>query len=250
MSTAEIEPGTIDLAQANAALADQSAVERIQWAVEHFGEAAVLLSSMQRTSSALMHMFHSLGLENEILFVDTGFHFHETLWVRDEFLRRYRLNVVTLYPKHTPEQQEQLYGRKLHMFKDGQPECCEARKERPFVEHMQRRGRRLVMNGLRRSDGGRRAKIEVLEADPRFGGYKLNPLLDWSDGRLDEYIAAHDVLVHPLHAENYPSIGCACCTTPVLPGEDPRAGRWRHLRDLEGQGPQYCGINFSDGSGI
>jgi phosphoadenosine phosphosulfate reductase len=245
-----MEAPTLDRQEANRLLTGMSAVERVQWAVEQFGDQMVLLSSMQKTSSALMHIFHRLGLENDILFVDTGFHFHETLRIRDELIRRYRLNVVTLYPRHTPEKQEQLYGRKLHLFRDGQPECCEMRKERPFIQYMREAGRRVVLNGLRRSDGGKRLTIELLEADPRYDGYKLNPILDWTDAALDAYLVEHDVPVHPLHAKSYPSIGCECCTTPVMPGEDPRAGRWRHLRDTEGQGPQYCGINFSDGSGI
>lgn len=245
-----MEAPTLDRQEANRLLAGMSAVERVQWAVEQFGDQVVLLSSMQKTSSALMHIFHRLDLENDILFVDTGFHFHETLQIRDELLRRYRLNVVTLYPRHTPEKQEQLYGRKLHLFRDGQPECCEMRKERPFVEYMRQAKRRVVLNGLRRSEGGKRSSIEILEADPRFDGYKLNPILEWQDEELDAYLIQNDVPVHPLHAQSFPSIGCECCTTPVMPGEDARAGRWRHLRDAEGQGPQYCGINFSDGSGI
>lgn len=239
-----------DLATANEVLAGMTAVERIQWAVDHFGTHAVLLSSMQKTSSVLMHMFHHLGIDQEILFVDTGYHFHETLWVRDEFMRRYRLNILTLYPTKTPEEQEHLHGRKLYLFQDGQEQCCEFRKEKPFLDHMLGAGHQLVMNGLRRAEGGKRGSIKFLGTDPRFGGYKLNPILDWSDEQLAEYLDTHQVLVHPLHAQSYPSIGCATCTTPVAPGEDPRAGRWRHLRQPDGDGPEYCGINFSDGSGI
>lgn len=227
-----------------------SATERVAWGVQHFGNSAVLLSSMQQTSSVLMHLFHTLGLDNEILFVDTGYHFHETLAVRDAFVARYKLNIVTLYPKNTPERQEQLYGVKLYQFSDGQKQCCDMRKEQPFIDAMQRSKHRLVMNGLRRSEGGKRGSIDFLGTDPRFGGYKLNPILDWTDEQLADYLQTHQVLVHPLHAQSYPSIGCACCTTPVEPGEDPRAGRWRHLRTQDGDGPRYCGINFSDGSGI
>lgn len=250
LSTAEEVPATIDLALANRLLEGISAEERIQWAVDRFGEQAVILSSMQKTSSVLMHLFHKLSLENEILFVDTGFHFHETLQFRDEFMRRYKLNIVTLYPTNTPEKQEELYGRKLHLFVDGQPECCDMRKKRPFNKHMKTNGRKLVMNGMRRSEGGRRAKIDFLEVDPSINGFKLNPLLDWSEEQLETYLKENNVPVHPLHAKSYPSIGCACCTTPVAPGEDERAGRWRHLKTDEDEGPRYCGMNYSDGSGI
>jgi phosphoadenosine phosphosulfate reductase len=249
LSTAEQPSATLDLAEANRLLEGMTAQERITWAVNRFGQHAVLLSSMQKTSSVLMYLFHQMGIDNEILFVDTGFHFHETLAVRDAFLRRYRLNIVTLYPKNTPDRQEQLYGVKLHLFRDGQPQCCEMRKEHPFVDRMKAQGHRVVMNGLRRSEGGNRGNIPYLGVDPRFAGYKLNPILDWSDDEVERFLSENDVLVHPLHAQSYPSIGCACCTTPVAPGEDARAGRWRHL-NVDGEGPKYCGINFSDGSGI
>ena len=250
MSTAEEMPATIDLAEANQVLEGMSAKERVRWAIDRFGDNAVILSSMQKTSSVLMHLFYELGLENEILFVDTGFHFHETLNFRDAFMRRYKLNIVTLYPTNTPEKQEELYGRKLYLFKDGQPECCEMRKTLPFTKYVKASGRKLVMNGLRRSEGGKRANISFLEVDPSINGYKLNPLLDWSDEQLQDYLKEHNIPVHPLHAKSYPSIGCACCTTPVAPGEDERAGRWRHLNTKDDEGPRYCGMNYSDGSGI
>src|SRR5262252_4863840 len=96
----------IDCAAANAALEPLGAVERILWAVERFSDDVVLLSSMQKTAVVLMHMFHRLGLANEVLFVDTGYHFFETLKMRDEYMRRYRLNLVTLYPASTIEEQE------------------------------------------------------------------------------------------------------------------------------------------------
>ena len=240
----------LDLPAANEPLRKMSASERVQWAAARFGMDAVLLSSMQKTSSVLMHIFHRLGLAQEILLVDTGFHFPETLGVRDEFQRRYGLNFVTLLPERTPEQQEKDYGKQLYQFVDGQPLCCNLRKEAPFLRHMREHGRQLVMVGLLAAEGGRRRKLEPLTRDPRFDGYALHPLFDWDEGRVAEYLREHQVPVHPLHAQGYPSIGCQTCTTPVKPGEDARAGRWRHLREPGANGPQYCGLNFSDGSGI
>jgi phosphoadenosine phosphosulfate reductase len=227
-----------------------SAEDRIRWAVDAFGPHAVLLSSMQKTASVLMHLFHRLGLENEVLFVDTGYHFRETLQLRDEFMRRYRLNLVTVYPDLTPERQEKTFERKLYLFVDGQKECCRLRKTVPYLDHMKRSGHRLTMAGLRRSEGGRRGRVDPLILDPRIQGYTLHPIFDWTDDRIEDYLRAHAVPEHPLHLRNYPSIGCECCTTPVAPGEDPRAGRWRHLREPGDDGPKYCNINFSDGSGI
>jgi len=240
----------IDLKQANEQLLRLDALGRVRWAAKTFGEGAVLLSSMQKTSSVLMHLFHRAGLDNEILFVDTGFHFHETLALRDAYMRRYKLNILTLYPEHTPEQQEENFGCKMYKTNDGQPICCDLRKGKPFIDYMKASGRRAVFGGLRRTEGGARGRLAVVAEDPRFGGYRVHPIFDWDDDMVEAYLADHDVPVHPLHGRCYPSIGCQCCTTAVRPDEDDRAGRWRHLREGEGAGPVYCGINFSDGSGI
>jgi len=96
----------LDVATANKQLDGFTVTERISWAVETFGRDAVLLSSMQNSASVLMHCFYRMELDNEVLFVDTGYHFRETLQLRDEFMRRYHLSIVTLYPELTPEQQE------------------------------------------------------------------------------------------------------------------------------------------------
>jgi phosphoadenosine phosphosulfate reductase len=252
METAPMTTDTrIDCAKANAALESLSALDRIRWAVDTLPNDVVLLSSMQKTAVVLMHLFHRLGLSNEVLFVDTGYHFFETLRMRDEVMRRYRLNLVTLYPASTIEDQEKLHGSKLFTSIAGQPECCRMRKEAPLLAHLQTKRAPVLINGLRRSEGGKRRNIRPFGEDPRTGGYQLSPLFDWTGDDVAAYIAEHDLLVHPLHAASYPSIGCYPCTTPVQPGEDARAGRWRHLRVLNAEAaPEYCRINFSDGGGI
>ncbi len=241
----------IDIATANAALEPLSALDRIGWAAATLGDSVVLLSSMQKTAVVLMHMFHRLGLANEVLFVDTGYHFFETLKMRDEYMRRYRLNLVTLYPASTIEEQERVHGGKLFATIAGQPECCRMRKEAPLLAHLHMKRAPTLVNGLRRAEGGKRRNIRPFSEDRRTGGYQLSPLYDWTGEDVASYIAANDLLVHPLHAASYPSIGCYPCTTPVQPGEDDRAGRWRHLRVLDAdEAPEYCRINYSDGGGI
>ena len=144
----------IDCATANAALAPLSALERIRWATGALPNDVVLLSSMQKTAVVLMHLFHRLGLTNEVLFVDTGYHFFETLKMRDEVMRRYRLNVVTLYPASTIEERETLAGGKLYASIAGQPECCRMRKEAPLLAHLATKRAPVLVNGLRRAEGG------------------------------------------------------------------------------------------------
>jgi phosphoadenosine phosphosulfate reductase len=241
----------IDCVQANAALEPLSALERIRWAVDARSENVVLLSSMQKTAVVLMHLFYRLGLSNEVVFVDTGYHFFETLKMRDEYMRRYRLNLVTLYPASTIEEQEKLHGGKLFATIAGQPECCRMRKEAPLLAYLETKRAPVLVNGLRRAEGGKRGNLKPFNEDPRTGGHQLSPLYDWSGDDLRAYIAEHELAVHPLHAASYPSIGCYPCTTPVAPGEEARAGRWRHLRALNAEAaPQYCRINFTDGGGI
>jgi len=245
------DPLRIDCAAANAVLGTLDARERIRWATRILADDVVLLSSMQRTATVLMHMFHDLGLPNEILFLDTGYHFFETLRLRDEYMRRYRLNLVTLYPEISIEAQEAKHAKKLFACADGQPECCRLRKEAPLLAHLESKTTPLLVNGLRREEGGQRAQLEPLSPDPRTGGYQLSPLCDWTDDMVRAYIAEHELPAHPLHDRGYPSIGCYPCTTPVAPGEDPRAGRWRHLRPpATDEGPKYCNLNFTDGGGI
>jgi phosphoadenosine phosphosulfate reductase len=124
------------------------------------------------------------------------------------------------------------------------------RKEAPLLTHLETKRAPVLVNGLRRAEGGRRANLRPFSEDRRTGGYQLSPLYDWSGDAIAGYISEHCLLVHPLHDASYPSIGCYPCTTPVAPGEEARAGRWRHLRTLNEPAPEYCGINFTDGSGI
>ncbi|MDP6778107.1 MAG: phosphoadenosine phosphosulfate reductase family protein, partial [Candidatus Latescibacteria bacterium] len=202
----EVEAG-VDVEAANESLRYLSAEDRIRWAVGTYGQSAVLLSSMQKTASVLMHMFYRMELSNEILFVDTGFHFRETLQLRDVFMRCYGLNIVTLYPELTPEQQEKRCGKKLYLDLEGQKACCRMRKTDPYVAHMTQNARRLTIVGLRRSEGGRRNGAGFLAADPRIGGHVLHPIYDWSDDQIDAYLDENQVPVHPLHEQAYPSIG-------------------------------------------
>ena len=159
----------IDCATANAALEPLSALERIRWAVDALSDDVVLLSSMQKTAVVLMHLFHRLGLANEVLFVDTGYHFFETLKMRDEYMRRYRLNVVTLYPASTTEEQETLHGSKLFASVAGQPECCRMRKEAPLLAHLETK--RAPVAGQRPAPGrGREAgQLKPFSEDPPHG---------------------------------------------------------------------------------
>ncbi len=226
-------------------------LERVRAIDAAFGDKALLLASMQKPSGVLMHMIHRLSARTLILFVDTQFHFPETLALRDEFAERYGLRIKTVYPEINPDQQRRKYGVDLYNYVDGQPECCELRKERPFVKAALQYGIQATIAGLLRAEGGSRGRVPPIGHDPRLNAAVFHPLFDWTFEMIDAYTEEHGLPVHPLYAQGYLSLGCSPCTTPVAPGEDRRAGRWRHLRAEDGRKPEYCNINFSDlGEGI
>lgn len=226
-------------------------LERLRAIDAAYGDKALQLASMQKTSCMIMHMIHRLKAKTFILFVDTQYHFQETLDLRDEYISKYGLEIVSVTPELTPDQQDRHYGRELWKYVDGQPVCCEERKEKPFLKVARARGIQATIAGLLRDEGGARGKIEPIGRDPRVGAVTFHPLFDLSHEDVDAYTREHGLPVHKLYAQGYLSIGCAPCTTPVRPGEDRRAGRWRHLRGEDGKKPEYCNINFSDlGGGI
>lgn len=244
--TADPVKPDLELTYVNSMLEGKSALEIIQWGYDTFGGGLAMLSSMQKTASALTHMLYSLGLTDvEIIFIDTQYHFPETLQLRDELIEKYGVNIKTYTPELNPEEQFRKYGRELYL-KDGDYQlCCQMRKEEPYLKAAE--PFYGFLSGLMRSEGGARKNIPVVAEDPRVNGYKIHPLREMTATDVEEYLKKNNVPVHPLHSRGYPSIGCATCTTPVAPDEDERAGRWRHIREQRGTNEKiYCGINFSD----
>lgn len=239
-----------EIEQLNARFRGETPQEVLRWAAETFGRRVTLQSSMQKTAGVLMHMVSQIAPQMEVVFVDTGVHFPETLDLRNEFQRRYGLNIRTYSPAQSFDEQYEQYGRHLYLYDSdpGYARCCELRKEIPFLQAVKGRFD-AVIGGLMRDEGGARRHIEVLGEDPRIEGYKLYPLAYWNEEQVDAYSREYDLPVHALYAKGYKSIGCWTCTTPVGPGEDKRAGRWRHIREanpnLAGS-TIYCGINYTD----
>ncbi|RJP27529.1 MAG: phosphoadenylyl-sulfate reductase [Candidatus Omnitrophota bacterium] len=241
----------MNLDDLNGKLEPQSPHEIIRWAYETFGNRLAMLSSMQRTASALIFMLHEQGLHQlEIIFVDTQYHFPETLQLRDQLIEKYGMNIKTYQPQKSPEEQFREYGRELYLRDGDYQTCCHLRKEIPYMRAAEPYD--AMLSGLMRSEGGARKKLSIVELDHRIDGYKIHPLANWTREMVDEFNHRNQVPVHPLHDTVYPSIGCQTCTTSVQPNEDERAGRWRHIREANPQSEQklYCGINFGDKQGI
>lgn len=231
-----------DLASINERMESWSPDQLIKWAADLFGPRLAILSAMQRAGTVVCHMAHAAGLKLDVLFVDTGVHFQETYETRDRVAGEYGLNVISLHPEMTMAEQTASLGV-LYLSKDGQEQCCELRKSAPL--RLARGKYDAFLGSLRRGDGEKRAKVPILAVDPQMNLLRVNVLATTSSAAMDEYIKANKVIVNPLHSQGYTTIGCNRCTTPVLPDEPKRAGRWRHL----GPWAMYCGINPTDLAG-
>lgn len=229
-----------DLLELNRRLDDHTPQDLLLWARDVFGSRLAGLSALQESGTVVCHMLHTLKIDIPVLFVDTGVNFQETLDTRERVRNEYGLNVVSLHPELTMAEQTAKYGV-LYLTHEGQEQCCQMRKNDPLART---KGQYDAMIGsLRRAEGGRRDACQILSVDVPMNLVRINPLANMTDDQLHAYIKEHNVIVNPLHAQGFTTIGCNRCTTPVLPHEQKRAGRWRHLGSWA---PQYCGINPSD----
>lgn len=235
----ETEPLRADLAETNAQLVDDwadklynaSAQEILEWAHEHApGKLAVTLS-MENT--VLAELAKDFLPDADFLFLDTEYHFPETLEVADQVEARYPdQELVRAKAILTRQEQDRVYGRAL--YRTNPTACCRMRKVEPLAVHLSPYAGWVT--GLRRADGPTRAEAPALSLDAT-GRLKISPLITWSLEDTDDYIEAKDLIIHPLTKQGYPSIGCATCTLPVAEGEDPRAGRWAFSSKTE------CGLH-------
>jgi phosphoadenosine phosphosulfate reductase len=211
-----------ELARLSSSFETASAGAVIRWAVEEFGTRLCLTASM--TDSVLIDLAVHVDPAIEVVFIDTGYHFPETLETVEAVRRRYGLNLRIM----TVATQEPALW-------EADPEnCCSAVKVGQLDRALADKD--AWMSGLRRAEAPTRANAPIVGRDMR-GLVKVNPLATWTDHDVRGYIADHGVLTNPLLGQGYPSIGCMPCTRPVVPGEDPRAGRWAGLKKTE------CGLH-------
>ena len=207
------------------------AQEIVRWAVQTFGARFAVASSMQ--DAVLVHLVSQVVPGVDVLFLDTGYHFAETLGTRDAVAATYNVNLITVTPRQTVAEQDASYGPRLH---DRDPDrCCGLRKVAPLDRALARYD--AWATGLRRAEAPTRSGTPVVSYDAQRGKVKVAPIAAWSDADVEDYIAEHGILINPLRSAGYPSIGCAPCTRAVAVGEDPRAGRWA------GSAKTECGIH-------
>jgi phosphoadenosine phosphosulfate reductase len=218
-------------AQGAQELEGASAVELLRWTDEHFGGEYVVASNMQ--DAVLIDMAARVRPGVDVLFLDTGYHFVETLGTRDAVGEIYDVNVVNVTPEHSVAEQDALFGKNL--FAREPNECCRMRKVEPLSKALA--GYSAWVTGIRRVEAPTRANAPLISFDAAFGLVKINPLAAWTDEDMQKYIDDNAILVNPLVFDGYPSIGCAPCTARPLDGADPRSGRW------QGTGKIECGLH-------
>ncbi|MGV1007369.1 MAG: phosphoadenylyl-sulfate reductase [Dermatophilaceae bacterium] len=209
----------------------QTARRALKWADAVFGDELTIASSMGDV--VLVHLAASTIPGADVFFLDTGYHFAETLGTRDAYAAGGGVRVRTVVPLLTVAEQDARFGPRLH---ERDPDrCCAMRKVEPLERALS--GRAAWVSGLRRADAVTRNDIPVVGWDERRGMVKVNPLASWTDADVERFTTEDNVLENPLRQLGYASIGCAPCTRAVAPGEDPRAGRW------SGRAKTECGLH-------
>jgi phosphoadenosine phosphosulfate reductase len=217
-------PDLADLARVSAELEAEPASSAIKWAWETFGDGAVLAASFQ--DCVLIDIATQVVPEIEVVFLDTQYHFAETLWYVEQVRERYDLNLRVITPQIEPDNLWQL----------DPDECCAMRKVEPLARALE--GKSAWLTGLRRDEAPTRANAPIVGFDVGRGIVKVNPIAPWTDDDIAGYKKDHELLEHPLASQGYPSIGCWPCTRPVADGEDARAGRWAGTEKTE------CGLHL------
>lgn len=211
---------------------DSPAHDVVAWVAREFPVAATAVASSM-ADAVLPHLVSQRLPGVDVLFLETGYHFPETLATRNEVAGSLDIKLVDVLPALTVEEQDRAHGKDL--FATDPAQCCALRKMDPLKDALT--GYEAWFTGVRRDEAPTRTNTPLVTWDAQHGLVKVNPLAAWSFEDLLNYAQLHQVPVNLLLSNGYPSIGCRPCTRPVAPGEDPRAGRWAGLAKTE------CGIH-------
>jgi phosphoadenosine phosphosulfate reductase len=218
-------------AEAAETLKGASAEDVVRWAARTFGDRLCITSSMTDAVIIDITSRHAPGID--VIFLDTGYHFAETIGTRDAVSAVYPVNVINVTPPTTVAEQDAELGPKLYARNPDL--CCYLRKVVPLEQSLEPYD--AWITGVRREETDARSDTKVVQWDARRQMVKVNPIVEWTQQEIDDYIRANDVLVNPLVYDGYPSIGCRTCTARVEAGADPRSGRWAGTAKTE------CGIH-------
>jgi phosphoadenosine phosphosulfate reductase len=224
-----------DFVELNEHFENASPQEILRWAWDNFGNELALVTSFQPTGLATTHMLREIAPDVNVLTLDTGLLFPETVALVDQWEHDYGLNITRVRPAQTVAEQAAGHGEALW---ERDPDlCCHLRKTVPLDAALKPYA--AWITGLRRDQSERRKNVPIVSLDAKYGIVKLSPLATWTEEMVWTYLRAHDLPYNPLHDQNYFSIGCWPCTRATAPDEDKRAGRW------SGQSKTECGIHIS-----
>jgi phosphoadenosine phosphosulfate reductase len=209
----------------------EQALTVLRWAGSTFGDDFAITSSM--ADGLLAHLASRAVPGVHVIFLDTGYHFAETLGTRDWISSVLPVTLVNVRPEQSVPEQDAEFGPRL--FERDPDLCCSLRKVQPLAQTLA--GYTAWGSGIRRDESPSRAGTRLIDWDAKREMIKINPLAAWSQADVDAYIQEHQVPVNPLIDFGFASVGCAPCTRAVAPGEDPRAGRWAGRTKTE------CGIH-------
>lgn len=216
----------------NQQLEAMSPQQIIAWAVVTYGNDIAMSSSFQTQSVPLLHMISQTAPHLPVIFLDTGYHFPETIAFRDQLAEAFGLNIKVVRAAMSRIEFTQRYGNEL--YRHDPDLCCYINKVEPMQRAMQ--GLRAWISGIRRDQSPARANTQIVEQTPQ-GLQRVHPMAAWTQDEVARYIDRYNLPQHPLHNQGYRSIGCMPCTRPVREDEEERAGRW------EGQGKTECGLH-------
>ncbi|HEY5627722.1 MAG TPA: phosphoadenylyl-sulfate reductase [Nitrospira sp.] len=214
----------------------KSPQEVLAAAIERYAPKIVLACSFGAEDVVLVDMVHRINPTVPLFYLDTDFLFPETYVTRDRIIEQYGLQpaqVLQVKSLLTPERQAEQHGDAL--WASDPDRCCQLRKVEPLTRVL--KGFEAWITGIRRDQAPTRANARLIEWDGKFDLVKVNPLAKWTWEDVWTYIKVYEVPYNELHDRNYPSIGCTHCTKPVMPGGDPRAGRW------QGSAKTECGLH-------
>lgn len=228
----------IDLAALNQQFAGRPAEEILSWSVATFSDNAAVTTSFQASGIALIHMLKAIEPSFPIFFIDTGYHFPETLAFKERLTRDWDLNVVTLTPAFSKEDQDHRYGR--HLYERDPELCCKINKVDPFLQLRRTSGKRTWISALRSDQSRSRTHYTTVMSD-NDGCLRIHPMIYWTKADLWRYIQKHSLPFHPLYDQGYASIGCfpVCCTSKTTNSQHERKGRWN------GSEKQECGLHLN-----
>lgn len=209
------------------------ALALVAWAWAGWKDRLAMTSAFGLSGVALCHIVARIAPQVPILFVDTGFHFPEVLETRDRIIRRYGLDVRTIYPEPVPMTLSSGVEVKI-LPAPMTDECCAQRKVAPMRAALEALGPKVLLSARGRFQAVTRQSLELVEWERK--PMRINPLARWTQADVEGFVQAHEIPYNPMYDQGYPSVGCVPCTRAVEQGEDIRAGRW------DGLGKVECGL--------